>query len=606
MKALLAVVAGFFLTSGSGYLPTDVDVNANGKVLPMALMADLADEFYLEPQPEGLDPVEANDYWLNQRVIHGKTPMDWVDYAHSFQFGSPADVSAPAHVNLASAVLRLYDIMGVPTTPADSLALSLAADAIPIAEKSAFADLVWTVADVYAEQLPLARELWTRLPEFDIHEPILQPAERDLMASRAERIVDAVNLFFARTEGAGTEGACSGPPTFVDPLKLVYLGSNCDNTFPRAAGNFPDPVIVVDQGGDDTYLVSAGGAEPTGLWTNGLLSGNKLIVSVAADASGNDLYSWNGSPHVVHGGGGLGAIGLLLDVQGNDRYLSTMTRSGGNPFQVTYYFDGGAQGYGFGGYGLLLDGLGNDIYRADIRSTNGVSIWNFAQGYGAAGGIGIASDVDGVDQWLSNGIQSSFTCCEFIGLYTQGSSIYAGVGIMTDTGGDDDIYHSYDNGTTTDMYAVAFGAFGGLGIVYEDGGDDSYIGVEKASAPWIGELLNCLYGTGSYGGVGVFVDTGGNDRYYGETISTLDAHIDNQGAGHPVPAYGLFFDAGGNDQHLEYATPGPGHTGTTAGRGVLSLSHNVAGNFLDRGGVDTYVGPGADGSVWVSGADINV
>ena len=152
--------------------------------------------------------------------------------------------------------------------------------------------------------------------------------------------------------------------------------------------------------------------------------------------------------------------------------------------------------------------MGEDTYLFNVKSSAGRSIWEFGQGFGAAGGIGVVLDSWGNDKWLSYGLESP-GLYGFEGVYTQGTGFYGGVGVMADVGRGNDVYDAAITARTPDYYAQGFGAFGGFGILYEDGGDDTYSAVEIATNPWINPILNCAFGTGSYAGVGIMVELGG-------------------------------------------------------------------------------------------------
>lgn len=578
-----------------------------------ALYGDL---FNVEPAPEGLSPVEAKDYWLEQRDVLGRPIQDWLDHVQAtYSFDTRPGASADSGVDLVEATLALDAVLGLAVTPLQITEMQAQSAALDPEVRDAFADLVFAVAQAYAAQAPVAAELTATFPtQFDATKAFLAPAVRDEMDARAAGIVAAMNEFRDRTAGlipVSTHAVCD--PLFTDPEGAVILGNTCDSTYTRS-GTLPDPVLVVDAGGNDLYLNSAGGADPAGLLTPGTF--NRLALSAVLDVDGDDTYTYTGLPATVQGAGGIGAIGILVDAQGNDLYFAKMTRTTtiSTLTGVQYYFDGGGQGYGFGGVGVLLDGTGNDVYDFQVASVNGRHIWAFAQGFGAAGGLGLSSDLLGWDAWLSKGLGITGNGNHFQGLYTQGAGFYSGVGIMTDSGLGNDIYHNYDNSTTTDYYAQGFGAFAGLGVLADDGGNDEYIAVEKATNPWISPLLNCAYGTASLGGYGVMIEGGGDDSYYGDTISPRRAHTMNEGFGGIGAGVGLFFDLGGVDSHVMEAHGTQGSI--LSGRGVIEPDQifnnvglgegaNVIGFYLDLGGEDHYEGPGEDDAVWAFGADVN-
>lgn len=586
--------------------------------LTMSEMADrYGAEFPIDPLPEGLSPSATLQYAAFDRDVLGRPPMGWVDWVQS-TYGAESRLAAADAPDLTAEALRLYGLLELPVDEALRLDLEAQEARLAPAVRDSFARVVRTVVVAYEAQLPVALDLLARWPaDFDIHEPFLSPAQRDLMADRAATIVASIHEFQAATQGL----PLAVPSSFSDPEGLIILGSPGPDTYTRS-GLLPDPILVVEQGGNDLYLNSAGGANPLGLLPNGnvatggvLPDGNRLVVSVVADLAGDDTYNWNGGPAVVQGAAAFGGIGLLVDVAGDDDYLARMIRGNQGPLLngIQYYFDGGGQGYGYGAVGLQIDEAGYDLYQFDVGATSARSIWAFAQGFGAAGGLGVSYDQDGIDTWISRGLGIAAGPSNFQGVYTQGTGFYAGVGIMIDAGEDDDLYHSWDNATTTDYYAQGFGAFGGLGILYEDGGNDDYIAVSVATASFIATSLNCAYGTGSIGGVGFFIDAGGDDRYFGDTVSNRRAHTMNEGFGGIGAAYGFFWDVRGNDEHIIVAHGAQGSQ--VSGRGLfeglpsignLLGEKNIVGTYLDSGGIDSYIGPGADNSIWLFGADQNL
>lgn len=596
--------------------------------LPMAEMGKIVgDSFKVDAPPAGQTPEQRAEWLLRQRPMLGRTPAAWLDFANTgFDVSSPA--IAPLRVaDLTTEVLRTYSLVGQTPRADEPAHLAAQAAALPPVVRAELASLVATVNDAYAAQAPLANAVAARLNAgFDPTQPALTAAERDATTARQQSIVAALARFRAIALPAlPTVAVPADAPLFTDFEGLIVVGG-MGNTTHNRGGNIQDPVLLVEPAGSDTYNNSAGGACPVTLNTFGKwLQCNSLVISVVADLGdgvtgvSNDQYLYNGEPAAVQGAGGPGGIGVLVDVGGNDRYDATMTRTNAGPFQpVLYYFDGGAQGYGYAGSGLLLDATGDDYYYFATKSTQGRSIWSFAQGFGGAGGVGIATDGGGSDQWVTPGLGITGGNGGFQGVYTQGVGIYGGVGIITDTGTTRDVYSANLTSLTTDYYSQGFGAFGGLGMQSDAGGNDSYTATQTASSSWINPLLNCAFGTGSYAGLGIFLEAGGNDAYFGASTATNNggATIDDFGAGHPGVSYGLFVDAGGADRYEMKATSAGGGYTKTAGLGYWEpgfgnildapVGHNTFGTFLDAGGAtDTYIGApwATNNSQWAFGAD---
>ncbi len=615
LTVLLASTA-LLSTMPGGAAPNEVR-----EASPIAVLAErYADQFDSMPLPEGLDAVEAAHYRYYEQNVLGRSPADWVAWVNQ-AFGQPSSSALPAPSQLVNDLIRLYDLVGADFGVSDLVAIEKQAMALPGPVAGPFAALVHVVVDAYAGQASLAASLAQRFPTSGDLDVLVTRGERDAMATRAQGIVAAIAEFQAATQTVWPElsvaFAGQDAPLFVDPEGLVVLGGPGDGTH-APGGAYPDPVLSIDPAGNDLYLHSAGGADPSGFLSHGsnsvLVGGNGIALSVVADFGGDDQYLYDGPVSVVHGSGSIGGMGILVDSEGSDTYSATFTRTTSGPCSICTlsYFDGGAQGHGFGGYGLLLDAAGNDHYQFDFGSTTGRCVWAFGQGFGAAGGLGIASDLGGDDKWHSVGfgITGGDRCwgfggaSAFLGQYVQGVGFYGGVGIINDAGLGNDDYYAYMESKTVDYYSQGFGAFGGLGVQYDDGGDDDYYAVEKALNPWINPTLNCAFGTASAGGVGVFVDVAGNDSYFGDTVSPRGAAPLNEGFGGIGAAYGLFLDLEGDDIHIMEA-----HGGTfsgVAGRGEALQHGNIIGNYLDAGGQDVYVGPGHDGGIWLGGADLNL
>jgi hypothetical protein len=614
------------------------DLRSHSSV-PLAF-APYGDTFTLPAPPAGQTPQQRANWLLNERPALGRTPASWIDAGRGLLAAvAPARAAAAAQVpDITTSVAAIDAMAGLAVTPGVRARIASAAARIPAQLRAPFAALVARVANAYAAQLPVARAATARFAAgLDPHTPLVTLAERDRMAAEQTSILRALGAFRASTAsyfaqrasatargGAGATQATG--PIFEDPEGLVVLGDTSDDTYARS-GLLPDPVLLVDPQGDDTYLNSAGGACPLTLPDTGTggpwMQCNGLALSVVADlgdgqhGTSNDSYNYDGPPAAVQGAGGPGGLGILVDVGGNDSYRSLMTRGATSAFQPgVYYFDGGGQGFGYGGNGLQIDVLGDDTYTLDVNSTQGNSIWDLGQGFGGAGGSGTSIDGEGNDFWYSTG--HGLTGGGFEGIYTNGTGFYGGVGIELELGGGNDVYRSIDRAQTVDYYAFGFGAFGGLGMLYDDGGNDNYYTLEVGTNPWIDPLLNCAYGTASYGGVGIMVDTGGNDVYYGESDSPYGAFVMDNGWGGPGAAYGLFTDLGGDDSYVMVAK---GPRPEIAGRGYYEppgtdsdprrafdqpAGYNSWGTFVDVGGKDEYVPGGqygADDTFWPFGID---
>jgi hypothetical protein len=153
-----------------------------------------------------------------------------------------------------------------------------------------------------------------------------------------------------------------------------------------------------------------------------------------------------------------GGWGLLLDIQGNDRYQSANFSQG--------------HGYFFGA-GLLLDLDGSDEYLAA----------RYGYGSSAHYGVGLFNDRHGADHYESRGP-----------FYNGGVAWDHGVSLMIDAGFDGDRY------AFTASTGPGKADYSGWGLFIDEGGDDHY------------QVKEGL-GRSSEHGVGAFFDLKGQDHY---------------------------------------------------------------------------------------------
>jgi len=183
-----------------------------------------------------------------------------------------------------------------------------------------------------------------------------------------------------------------------------------------------------------------------------------------------------------------GGWGLLLDIEGNDRYLSANFSQG--------------HGYFFG-TGLFLDLDGNDEYLAA----------RYGQGSSAHYGVGFFNDRRGADRYGSSGP-----------FYNGGVAWDHGVSMMIDSGLDGDLYaHALSTGLGKADYS-------GWGLFIDEGGDDRY-------------QLKEGFGHSSEHGFGAFFDLKGQDTY--DLPQNAVAQPDYRPTNNKVTLYpdgGLFVD----------------------------------------------------------------
>lgn len=320
---------------------------------------------------------------------------------------------------------------------------------------------------------------------------------------RAGRAIDAIPA----ADWPAIEAALPG--CLIDPAGVVAVCGLDDDTL---SGTF---ALELDLGGDDVHATNAGGS---GLGV--LFPGpNGLPAALALDVLGDDTYS--GDSQVQ--GSGTSSPGVLVDLEGHDRYLAT------NGF-FTF-----AQGAGhLGGVGLLYDALGDDLY-----SGGG---WD-AQGFGILGGTGVFVEPTGNEYY-------------FGGFYAQGTGDFNAVGLMIDGNGWDRYSAS--------QRSQGFGDGAGLGWLWDGEGNDRYAAGGFSQGAGVG-------------GAGILVDGFGNDVYAaaasaqgwggeGPTLKPVNDVLLLLGL--QLPGAGLFVDGSGSDAYT-----GPGcnvcaWTGGTGGAGV--------------------------------------
>ncbi|MBM4127137.1 MAG: hypothetical protein FJ247_07280 [Nitrospira sp.] len=273
-------------------------------------------------------------------------------------------------------------------------------------------------------------------------------------------------------------------------------------------------------------------------------------LGLLLDLEGHDRYDAQG--FAIGFGGPLG-VGAAIDAGGDDRYqcvnglpsaYNASEAPQAKPGDPSFQYDcfGLGTGAGFrvfskqrahqamslaGGWGLLLDLGGRDHYQSA----------NFSQGMGYFWGIGTFLDLDGDDEYQA-------------ARYGQGASAHYGVGMQLDYQGNDQ-YRSigpyYNKGVSWD-HGVSLAIDGGTG-------NDLY-------------ALDATNGLGKANHMGwaIMVDEGGQDRY--TTQSRFGEAAEESLAG--------FFDLAGSDTYsILAATPVQLSNGST-------IPRSPGGLFVDR------------------------
>ena len=411
-----------------------------------------------------------------------------------------------------------------------------------------------------------------------------QDAGRELKAYLATNSsVNASNLFvnFNTPIGRVTVGG-TGPNAYDsgDYAVLVDLGG--DDTYQGCVGassSLAVPIsIAVDLAGNDRYVSTDADKATQGAGMFG--------AGVLLDLAGNDTYEAKTGAQ----GYGLFGLGMLVDLEGNDHYKLDYSGQGAAYFGIglacdgtgddTYYLLGDGQGCGgVGGVGVLANVSGNDTYtaeplaskagRPDYHSKMAIAV-SQAQGCGCgtradgshghawAGGLGALIDIEGNDKYEA-------------GNFSIGCGYWFGTGIVYDGGGND-TYHSV-------CYSQAVGCHFAIGAIIDEGGDDNYTLYETSDAG---------IASGRDYAIGFLLDMAGNDHYEAKTRSLAFAE---------VRSTALLFDLAGEDT---YVCPGTNDvlgaaafTSDYAAPAYRNLPSCRYGNsfalLLDVGGKDTYL-----------------
>lgn len=431
---------------------------------------------------------------------------------------------------------------------------------------------------------------------------------RDFLNNRK----NLTNSFYFINDQKPTEGILL---RIGSPIGDIAILGNSDDIITGNAS------IIIDLGGNDTYLGSI---------ANGTLMPGR--TSIVIDVNGNDIYNNEMNPYSQ--GFGCLSVGMLLDMRGNDKYISGNMGQGAGIYGIGILEDSegdddylmGLMGQGFGvfGTGILLDNSGNDKYLI-----NGLG-----QGAGSTMGFGCLLDRNGKDKYLADRNKTrgklipdnEMNHVQGAGLsirspdWKKHFSFYGGVGFLGDWNGDDFYYSNGGN-------CMGSSYFKSMGVLVDDEGDDYYMAekghaigcsVHLTSAIFIDrkgddQYLGGLHtgGVGSDRSIGVMIDGEGNDIYGPEynllkkkiqkevnnknekiKVSELEKRINSEmpdasyGAALKPKALGILIDYKGNDQYFSKSSGyGKSFGGVIPPVDPGNWSQAI---FMDLGGKDYY------------------
>lgn len=293
-------------------------------------------------------------------------------------------------------------------------------------------------------------------------------------------------------------GTCATDPGNASAAVLVDLRGDDSYASGRSCGanggGFNGVGVLVDKGGNDTYIAGSFGTNGGGHQGLGLLidvpgeidarasvdvrifPNVKVTVTFSQSENlfSNDQY--HATAFGTNGGGSLGA-GFLVDFAGNDLYNATGFGVNGGGYQH--------------GSGHLVDGGGDDTYRGTRDGVNGGA---------STAASGMLIDTGGSDHYAAT-----------VGRGSNGGGFFVEAhGLLVDLSGND----IYDGGS----FAVNGAAFGGGGALLDLQGNDVYVG---------SQIANGAAESGISGGDarGILLDARGTDSYNDGTAAGTGTDI---------------------------------------------------------------------------------
>lgn len=251
-----------------------------------------------------------------------------------------------------------------------------------------------------------------------------------------------------------------------------------------------------DRQGNDTYAVRALGQAAA-------VGGVALLI----DGAGNDRYSlgWCGQGYA-----GWRGFGLLLDREGHDLYRAggeepDHGRNPGRFLSLAQGFSIGIRPISGGGIGALVDLEGNDVYLTDVFGQGAAYYYSagflldgtghdlyvshhYGQGCGVHMGNALLADLEGDDRYLG-------------GILAQGAAHDFSVAALLDRDGNDQY--------SATRHAQGHGMNNAVGWLIDGSGDDRY----DAQDPSVCQGVGNTGGFRESGSIGLLIDLGGQDRY---------------------------------------------------------------------------------------------
>jgi HEAT repeat protein len=367
------------------------------------------------------------------------------------------------------------------------------------------------------------------------------------------RVRSGVDALLSDTAGLNADSvladrSATSEVDFAAPFGRVIVSGYRDDVHAE------DAALLIDLGGNDTYLNNAGGCGSAG------------AVAVCIDLAGDDHYEAPNRSY-VQGFGFLG-LGMLVDIAGNDVYRAKHFSQGAGILGVGFLWDKAGndtfsahtfcQGAGMFGSGSLYDDSGDDVYDC---ASNG-------QGSATTMGRGTLADLEGNDKYRL-ACDSTKDAMGGTPGYGQGGALsfraypwekklvaYGGVGLLVDNKGNDE-YVSKGWNCQGGSYIMS------LGALVDNEGNDHYVcgtgqgsGIHVTNAILIDKKGDDVYeggfragGSGSDRSPGFLIDYEGNDTYKSATSS--------YGTACKPFAYSLFIDYKGNDKYICENPKGP-------------------------------------------------